>query len=199
MRPRRLSPGFFRKPTLRAARDLLGMLLVHSGGSRGTVAGMIVETEAYTGAADPGSHASRGLTRRNAPMFGPPGRAYVYKCHLYPLLNVVTEQAGRPGAVLLRALEPVAGEKSMARRRNNPSERADLANGPGKLCQAMGVGMAHNRANLLRGPLFLARPARRPGFRVARSRRIGLRGPARRLPWRFFVSGNRFVSPGRPG
>lgn len=199
MRHRRLHPGFFRQSTLEVARSLLGMLLVHSRPGRGTVSGMIVETEAYTGASDPGSHASRGLTRRNAPMFGPPGRAYVYKCHLYPLLNVVTERDGRPGAVLLRALEPVEGVKVQSRLRGNPRRATDVANGPGKLCQAMGVGMPHNRADLVRGPLFLARPARRPRLRIGRSRRIGLRGPATRLPWRFFLAGSPFVSPGRPG
>jgi len=169
------------------------MLLVHRGRG-GTAAGVIVETEGYTGSGDPGSHACRGLKVRNAPMFGPPGRAYVYKCHLYPLLNVVTEKKGIPGAVLLRGLEPVAGIGLMRARRGNPRNDPEIANGPGKLCQAMGVGLGHNRADLVNGPLHLAVPPRRREVRVGRSTRIGLRGPAAILPWRFFVRGNPFVS-----
>jgi DNA-3-methyladenine glycosylase len=175
------------------------MLLIHECRG-GITAGRIVETEAYTGAADPGSHACRGLRVRNAPMFGPPGRAYVYKCHLYPLLNVVTGREGEPGAVLLRALEPSIGLPLMRARRGGPRRDEDIANGPGKLCQAMGVGLAHNRADLLRGPLFLASPVPSASlwygarFRVGRSTRIGLRGPAAKLPWRFFVADSPFVS-----
>jgi len=127
-------------------------------------------------------------------MFGRPGRAYVYKCHMYPLLNVVTEKPGKPGAVLLRAVEPVSGMEIMAKGRPGSRHPFELANGPGKLCLAFGVRLADNRADLMRGPLFLARPARRPVIRVRRSTRIGLRGPARLLPWRFYASGNSCVS-----
>ncbi len=170
-------------------------------GTGGVVAGTIVETEAYTGADDPGSHACRGLRRRNAPMFGPPGRAYVYKCHLYPLLNVVTEPSGVPGAVLIRAVEPVAGLPLMRRRRGNPGRDTDIANGPGKLCQAMGVGLRHNRADLVGGPLRIARPRRAARCRILTSTRIGLRGAAAAMPRRFYAAGCPHVSrhPGSRG
>jgi DNA-3-methyladenine glycosylase len=192
-----------------AARRLIGCLLVH-----GPVAGIIVETEAYTGADDPGSHACRGPRQRNLPMFGPPGRAYVYKCHMYPLLNVVTEPSGKPGAVLLRALSPVAGLPLM-RRRSPGLADDDLCRGPGRLARSMGVRLGHNISDLLRGSLFLARPtALRPTglrrhvgdasgiakptdrrrHRITVSTRIGLRGPAARLRRRFFAADSQCVS-----
>jgi DNA-3-methyladenine glycosylase len=192
MQFRRLSPRFFNRPTLRIAHDLIGCLLVHRTPA-GTTAGVIVETEAYTGRTDPGSHAAPGLRIRNAPMFGPPGRAYVYKCHLWPLVNVVTEREGRPGAVLLRALHPVTGLPLMSRRRNTTRE-LDLARGPGRLTQAMGIGMTHNRADLVTGPLYLARARAPRAIRILRTTRVGLRGPATRLPWRFYAAGSPFVS-----
>lgn len=170
------------------------MLLVHDTPA-GRISGTIVETEAYTGRGDPGSHACRGLRKRNAPMFGPPGRAYVYKCHMYPLLNVVTEDTGTPGAVLLRGLEPVSGIALMKKARPGARHQHELANGPGKLGLALGVRLAHNTADLSRGLLHFERPSRPGKYRVRRSTRIGLRGPACLLPWRFYASGNRNVSP----
>jgi len=170
------------------ARNLIGCLLVH-----GPVTGIIVETEAYTGSDDPGSHACRGPRRRNLPMFGPPGRAYVYKCHMYPLLNVVTEPAGRPGAVLLRALEPVAGLPFM-RRRSPGLANADLCRGPGRLARSMGVRLGHNNTDLCRGLLYLARPSG-PGKRSIRiTTRVGLHGPAARLKRRFYDPASPCVS-----
>ena len=169
------------------------MLLVHDT-PRGRIAGIIVETEAYTGSNDPGSHACRGLRKRNAPMFGPPGRAYVYKCHMYPLLNVVTGKAGTPGAVLLRAVEPAEGAALMNRNRPNVRDSHGLANGPGKLGLAFGIRLSHNTADLINGPLFLARRRQPPPYRIRRSTRIGLRGPARLLRWRFYAADNPCVS-----
>ena len=128
-------------------------------------------------------------------MFGPPGHTYVYKCHMYPLLNVVTEKTGTPGAVLLRAVEPVKGMELMKKKRPNARYPHEIANGPGKLSLAFGIGLNHNAANLGRGPLSIQRPARRPALRIRRSTRIGLRGPASLLPWRFYVPGNPCVSP----
>ncbi len=154
-----------------------------------------METEAYTGRGDPGSHAFPGPRVRNLPMFGPPGRAYVYRCHLWPLLNVVTDREGRPGAVLIRALVPVAGLAHMRRRRST-AELRDFTRGPGRLAQALGVTVAHNRADLLRGPLRLLRPARPVRLTVRRTTRIGLRGPAALLPWRYVAINNEFVSTG---
>lgn len=154
---------------------------------------MIVETEGYTGRDDPGSHASRGPGKRNAPMFGPPGRAYVYKCHMYPLLNVVTEREGAPGAVLLRALEPVIGAGLM-RRRSPRLPAHSVASGPGRLARAFGIGMGHNRADLVRGPVYLARSRRRPRLKVRVAARVGLKGPAARMPRRFLAVGHPSVS-----
>jgi len=170
------------------ARHLIGCLLGH-----GKTAGIIVETEAYTGMADPGSHAYRGRKKRNAPMFGPPGRAYVYKCHMYPLLNVVTEPEGIPGAVLIRALIPVRGLAVMRKRRNGAPDR-DLARGPGRLTQALGIGLRDNRADLSRGRLKIARGPGGKRYRIARTTRIGLKGPAARLPWRYHAANCPFVS-----
>jgi DNA-3-methyladenine glycosylase len=127
-------------------------------------------------------------------MFGRPGRAYVYKCHMYPLLNVVTEKPGIPGAVLLRGIEPAAGIELMKGNRPNAGKPHELANGPGKLGLAFGIRLSHNTADLVKGRLFLARPARRRPARILRSTRIGLRGPASRLPWRFYVPDNPCVS-----
>ena len=137
-------------------------------------------------------------------MFGHPGRAYVYKCHMYPLLNVVTEKRGTPGAVLLRALEPVEGTDLMEKMRPNARTANEIANGPGKLGLAFGIRLNHNTTDLINGPLFLARPVKagrglvhsgrtRP-VPIRRSTRIGLRGPASLLPWRFYVPGNPCVS-----
>ena len=185
---RALSASFYRQPTHWVARKLIGCLLVH-----GRTAGMIVETEAYEGKRDPGSHACGGPKTRNAPMFGPPGHAYVYKCHLYPLLNVVTEREGVPGAVLIRALVPVRGLAEMTRRRRGAA-LLDLARGPGRLAQAMGITLADNRTNLRSGTLRLARPARPVKLRVLRTTRVGLRGPAACLPWRYYAASCPFVS-----
>lgn len=155
---------------------------------------MIVETEAYTGKDDPGSHASIGLRTRNAPMFEDPGRAYVYQCHMYPLLNVVTERSGRPGAVLLRVLIPIQGLKAMRLRRRAAKSDLDLCRGPGRLTAALAVGLGHNRADLIHGNLRLALPRRPLRLRIVRSTRIGLHGPAAKLPWRYSVSTCPFVS-----
>ncbi len=153
-----------------------------------------METEAYTDKDDPGSHASIGLRNRNAPMFEHPGRAYVYQCHMYPLLNVVTERNGRPGAVLLRALIPIRGLNAMRRRRPAARRDLDLCRGPGRLTAALAVSLTHNRADLIRSPLRLALPRQPMRFRVARSTRIGLHGPAANLPWRYAVANCPFVS-----
>lgn len=126
-------------------------------------------------------------------MFGEPGRAYVYKCHMYPLLNVVTESEGTPGAVLLRALQPVAGIPLMRRRRGSALPE-HLADGPGRLTSAMGIGLAHNLTDLLGGRLCLLDPRAGGKPRIRRTTRIGLSGPARLLPWRFVAADSPFVS-----
>ena len=131
-----LRSSFYARDTVRVARGLLGCTLVTR--VRGVVtAGRIVETEAYIGPHDPAAHSyGNRQTARNAPMFGPPGMAYVYFIYgMHWCVNAVTERAGHPSAVLIRAVEPVMGEEAMRRRRRG---RADYA-GPGKVCQALGI------------------------------------------------------------
>lgn len=201
-----LPPAFFARPTLEVARDLLGCLLVHeTPGVR--LAGRIVETEAYT-RDDPALHGWRATfgeegivlpEGRAAGLFAPPGTAYVYRVYYTNwLLNVVTEPEGVPGAVLVRALEPVEGLEAMRTHRPNARRDRDLANGPGKLTQALGVAdAAFHGTDLTRPPLYFAAPPERAPLAVATSARIGLtRGVDR--PWRFFVAGHPCVSPGVP-
>src|SRR4029077_12622769 len=149
-RARRLLPrGFYNRPTLDVARDLLGMVLVHN--RRGVrTSGVIVEVEAYIGESDPACHAAPGLTKRNAPLYGTPGHAYVYLNYgIHCLVNVVTESHGSPAAVLIRALDPLDGIDVMRRRRGRDAKGRkrrtastiathDLCRGPGNLTMAMG-------------------------------------------------------------
>lgn len=167
-----LPPGFFARHSAVVARALLGHLLVHETPS-GVLVGRIVETEAYRGADDPASHAFRRAPR-SAIMFGRPGVAYVYRAFgLHACLNVVTEPEGRPGAVLLRALEPDA-------------------RGPGLLTVAMGVGLEHNGVDLTAPPLYLAHGGRRV-CAVAVGPRIGV-SAARDRTWRFGLVGHPALS-----
>jgi DNA-3-methyladenine glycosylase len=175
-----LSRAFFARPTLAVARDLLGCYLVHET-ARGRLRGRLVEVEAYLGPHDPASHAYR-RTPRSEVMWGPPGTAYVYFSYgSHACLNVVTEPAGTAGAVLLRAIEPAEGLEEMARRRGTRRPRL-IGAGPGRLTEAMGVTLANNRADLVRGALYLA-PGPRPR-RVAATPRIGI-SVAADVPWRF--------------
>ncbi len=159
-RPRTLPRAFYRRPTLTVLEELLGKVLVHE--SRGRVAsGVIVEAEAYIGEDDPACHAAPGPTKRNAPLYGEPGYAYVYLNYgLHNLVNAVTEGRGFPAAILIRALEPLDGAGLMARRRgldrasaDDARARARLCNGPGNLTVALGITREHNRADLTNGPL----------------------------------------------
>jgi len=193
---RPLSRRFYARPPEVVARALLGRLIVRERRAM-LLIGRIVEVEAYGGASDPASHAYRGETRRNRVMFGPPGHAYIYFTYgMHHCLNVVTGEAGVASAVLIRALEPIEGLASMARRRGAvPPER--LARGPACVARALGLTGANDGADLTRAPLWLpAMPPRRGGRRIARSPRIGItRAVSRR--WRFFLAGHPCVS-GRP-
>lgn len=190
-----LERGFFARPTLIVARSLLGHLLVHETPD-GVAAGRIVEAEAYLGPNDPASHAYR-RTDRSRVMWELPGLAYVYFTYgNHFCINVVTEQEGVPGAVLIRALEPVAGVELMQARRRT-ARLEELCSGPGKLTQALGITGRHNGRDLTRPPLFLAQAGLRPGERVRSSARIGITRAAD-WPWRFFIEGSPFVSRG-PG
>ena len=179
------------------ARDLLGRVLFYRS-TEGLLAGRIVETEAYTGNADPASHAYRGRTARNAVMFGAAGHAYVYFTYgMHYCLNVTAEQPGTAGAVLLRAMEALAGVDIMrARGDQGPEER--LLSGPGKIGRAFGLTLADNGRDFTRGPLGIAAGTPVEDKRVAISKRIGI-SRAVDLPYRFTVIGSRSVSvPPRP-
>ena len=194
--------------TVQAARELLGCTLVRCQGASVRRA-RIVETEAYLHD-DPASHSFRGLSRRNAAMFGPPGRAYVYRIHRATCFNVVTGPQDLGEAVLIRAVEPLEGLELMelARRRGTVGSTAPiglaLTNGPGKLCQALGISLADDGYDLLRGPVCASRNGRaswlalepRPSRRrvpVECATRIGI-SKAREAPLRFFIADNPWVS-----
>jgi DNA-3-methyladenine glycosylase len=173
---------FYARPTLDVARDLIGMVLVHDAGQSGPASGVIVEAEAYIGEADPACHAAPGPTRRNAPLYGLPGIAYVYLNYgMHYLVNVVTEPEGSPAAVLIRALEPLDGERLMRRRRARRTgrrpesfETTELCRGPGNLTRALGISLAENRLDLTRGPLRIEDRGLAKGRRVVWTRRVGI-------------------------
>lgn len=193
--------SFFARPTLEVARDLLGRDLVRR--ERGVeCVGRIVEVEAYLGAEDLASHAStaRGRTARNAPMFGPPGRAYVYLIYgMHHCFNVVTERDGIAGAVLIRALEPIAGIEHMRKRRGGARaiDRA-LLSGPGRLCAGLAIDRRFSGRALDRQSLHLTKGFPVSDEVVVVTPRIGVdyAGDWARRPFRFFVSGNAHVSCG---
>jgi DNA-3-methyladenine glycosylase len=196
--PRRpLARSFFARDPLAVARDLIGCTLVHDS-PEGLTAGRIVEAEAYA-QEDPGSHAFRGLTKRTAPMFEEPGRAYVYFTYgMHTCLNAVSHTDGVAGAVLLRAVEPLEGIELMRRRRGLVKDR-DLARGPGRLSQAFGVTLAHNRADLTLPPLFIGAGERVSEKAVESGPRVGLGHTQDGRPWRFRVGGSLWVSTGPTG
>ena len=191
----RIERSFFERYTPRVAEDLLGNLLVRVvEGQR--VSGLIVETEAYRGARDPASHAHRGRTKRNEVMFGEGGHAYVYLSYgTNWCLNLTTEPIQRPGAVLVRALEPVEGIPFMMRRRKRDSEEG-LTDGPGKLTQAMGIDRTLNGEDVANSRRLFLEGSEGPA-RVGRSTRVGIRAGTR-FRWRFYVDGSAFVSRGKP-
>ena len=188
--------AFFDRPVLEVAHDLVGCTVRHAG-----TAGVIVETEAYHHS-EPACHAYVGLTARTSTLFGPPGIAYVYRSYgIHAMLNAVCEPDGVGAAVLIRALEPVEGVDLMrARRRVDRLE--ELCSGPGKLCQALGIGLDLNATSLLDGPIRIEPPpAGGDVSELAVGRRIGITKAAE-LEWRFCARGNRHVSrpwPPAPG
>jgi DNA-3-methyladenine glycosylase len=195
-----LPRDFYDRPTLEVARDLLGKVLRHRSAD-GVAAGRIVEVEAYIGEDDPACHAAPGPTDRNAPLYGPPGVAYVYFNYgLHHMVNAVTEGKGHPAAVLIRALEPVEGLELMRLRRGRlkwrhgkpaPPDHA-LCRGPGNLTAALGITLAQNRLLLTRGPLVVDDCGGRIEA-VEWSPRIGISVGTDR-PWRCTVAGSPAVS-----
>ncbi|MEA2190633.1 MAG: DNA-3-methyladenine glycosylase [Solirubrobacteraceae bacterium] len=177
-----------------AARMLVGCTIAHAGCS-----GVIVETEAYHDS-EPACHAFAGLTARTSTLFEAPGLAYVYRSYgIHALLNAVVEPAGVGAAVLIRALEPLSGLEAMRARRGRQTP-AELCSGPGKLTQALGIGLSLNGTSLLDGPVRLGPPpAGREPPQIVTGLRIGIT-KAVELPWRFCAAGSRHVSrPWPPG
>jgi DNA-3-methyladenine glycosylase len=181
-----IDAAFFARAVLEVAPDLVGCTVRH-----GATAGVIVETEAYH-ESEPACHAYVGLTARTAPLFGPPGRAYVYRSYgIHALLNAVCDREGVGAAVLIRALEPVAGLELMRARRGTDRDE-DLCSGPGRLTQALAIELDLNGSSLLDGPVRIeARSGPAPELSVGR--RIGITKAAE-LPWRFCARGSRHVS-----
>ena len=180
--------AFFVRPVLEVARDLVGCVVTH-----GDTAGVIVETEAYHHS-EPASHAFVGVTPRTRTLFGPPGRAYVYFSYgVHSLLNAVCEPEGVGAAVLIRALEPLEGIDHMRERRGVDAVR-QLCSGPGKLTQALGIGLELNDTDLLHGPvIFGDRPRAWREVAIGVDKRVGITKAAD-LPWRFVAAGSRYVS-----
>ena len=196
---RRLPREFYGRPTLVVAADLIGKVLVHRTPA-GRAAGRIVEVEAYIGEDDPACHAAPGPTRRNEPLYGVPGVAYVYLNYgVHYLTNVVTEREGVPAAILLRALAPLDGLDLMRRRRARSSGRsveslalAELCRGPGNLSKALAITLRDNRRDLISSRLTIEDWGVRPGL-LQWSRRIGIRVGTDR-PWRCYERGCEYVS-----
>ena len=196
---RSLPRDFYARPTLDVARDLIGKVLVHDTPA-GRTSGVIVEAEAYIGESDPACHAAPGPTKRNAPLYGPPGIAYVYLNYgIHYLVNVVTEPDGWPAAVLIRALEPLDGEALMRRRRTRGTagraaeiQTSALCRGPGNLTRALGISLQQNQRDLVSSDLRiedLSSPARPIGW----SPRIGI-NVGTQHEWRCFATDSEAVS-----
>ncbi len=187
---RRLEAAFFARSVHEVARELVGCRLFFDG-----VGGTIVETESYE-RDDPACHAYVGLTDRTEVLFGAPGRAYVYLSYgIHSLLNAVAEPEGEAAAVLIRALEPTAGLEAMRERRGDRPD-TELCSGPGKLTEALGIGLELNGADLGRDP-FLLLPPDGAAPEVVTAPRVGITKATER-PWRFCATGSRFVSRPRP-
>lgn len=185
-----LPRSFYCRETIEVAQSLLGKVLVRRT-DQGIVAGRIVETEAYK-QNDPACHASRGMTKRNQVMFGEPGHAYVYFTYgMHFCFNVVTAPQGVGEAVLIRAIEPLEGIDLMARYRRT-NKLTNIASGPGKVCQAFGLGREHNGLDLTDGVLTIVDDGHVLD-RIVTSTRIGIRLAAD-LPWRFYIADNPHVS-----
>jgi len=191
-----LPESFFQKHTLQLAEALLGCFLVKET-LDGTTVGIIVETEGYLGVVDRAAHSFGGRhTKRTAIMFEAPGHIYTHTMHTHCLINVVSGEAGNPEAILIRAIEPYEGIDLMLQRRP-VSKFTNLSSGPGKLTKAMGITMNDYGGKFTQPPLYIASGI--PPKNISRGKRVGIgkAGEAKYYPWRFWITGNAFVSPGR--
>ena len=195
MKRTRLPRSFYARAATEVAPALLGQILVRALSDGTRSAARIVEVEAY-GPDDPASHAFRGMTPRNAAMFGPPGHLYVYFTYgMHFCMNAVCGRPGEGTAVLLRAGEPLEGVEGMRARRGR-ERTVELCSGPGRFTQALGVTRSEDGADLVDGGALWLERAPRSGS-IETGIRIGVRETT--LPWRYWLEGNRFVSRGRPG
>jgi DNA-3-methyladenine glycosylase len=193
-----LQETFYQQDTITVSRELLGKILVHES-IEGTTSGRIVETEVYRGPEDQAAHSSGGRrTARNEVMFGQKGLAYVYFIYgLYYCFNITAGNVpGKPEAVLIRALEPVAGKEIMAKRRGQQVKIANLTNGPSKLCMAMGISKAQNKTDLTAPPLYVEDASLVSKGDIVETTRVGVdySGEWKNKLWRFYVRNDRFVS-----
>lgn len=186
-----LPQSFYERNTAKVARELLGKVLVHRS-PEGVTSGVVVETEAYFGKGDPASRASRKRTRLNELMWWRGGLAFVYMVHARWMFNATTEREGVPGAVLIRAVQPLEGAELMARRRGVDDERK-LASGPGRMTQALGIDKGHHTLDLTRSRELRIVEGKPMEFEVETSHRIGVTYDLER-ELRFYVRGNPFVS-----
>lgn len=181
---------FYQQETKIVAKNLLGKLLVHET-TEGTVAGKIVETEAYLYPNDPASHSYRGETKRNLALFGPEGQTYIYFTYgMHHCLNIVTHTKGE--AVLIRALEPVMGIELMEKRRRK-TQLKNLCNGPSNLMQALALDKTHNQLSVTTPPLYIMDQPSLDDAQIGTSFRIGI-SKGKDLPLRFFIRESEFVS-----
>jgi DNA-3-methyladenine glycosylase len=199
----KLNRDFYLRDTLVVAKDLLGKVLVHET-QEYRIAARIVETEAYVGPEDKGSHSYGGKrTKRNEVMYHIGGTSYVYLIYgMYYCFNVVTEQIDKPAAVLIRAVEPIEGEGYMSQLRYrtdlfslSSSQKLGICNGPGKLCIAMAIGKAANGLDLCSGKLYICNTKNEP-FSIKSSPRINIdyAGEYAGKPWRFYIEGSKYIS-----
>ena len=177
-----LPRDFYLPSALEVAPELLGKTLVHRT-PRGIISGIIIETEAYT-VDDPACHAWRGMTPRNAVMFGSPGHAYVYKVHMQNCINAVCREEGIAEAVLIRALYPLDGRDLMTANRGSEDLKA-LCSGPGKLCQALDIDRSLNGVDIVNGPVYILNDSKRIG-EIIQTTRIGISAATENL-WRFYL------------
>ena len=188
-----LPRDFYDRETEIVAQEMLGAI-IECTTSDGAASAMIVETEAYVGEHDLACHAAAGRTKRTEPLYGPPGMSYVYFIYgVHWCFNAVTRAEGMPSAVLVRAVEPVAGKSLMRLRRGERPKDLDLTNGPGKLCEALGIDGALNGAALQRKPLVIREGRKVTAQEIGTTPRIGI---SRAVDWplRYLIRGNPFVS-----
>ena len=201
IKARKIPRTFYERDTLIVAKELLGQYLIHNSHTGSTI-GRIVETEAYIGPNDPGSHAYKGRrTKRTEIQFGPGGYAYIYQIYgNHFCFNVVTQKSEMPEVVLVRALEPIEGIELMAKGRGfteiTDRNLKNLTNGPGKLCCAMDIDKSLYGYDLCRDKLFITYPNPKSKFEIVATPRINIdyAGEAKKYPWRFLINNNKFVS-----